>query len=144
MCTSPTACDGEADVAVCRASICGTVDNVDDDSACGPTTRASDCGPYRPIFCTGSSTQEPPECPDSCTSDSECDSNAYCNRQGQCVLDQPDGGVCEDAGECQSAHCENGYCCQSGCRHCPYGFRRKPTEGGQKPAGTSDVSAETE
>ena len=21
-----------------------------------------------------------------------------------------------------------GYCCQSGCRHCPYGFMREPTE----------------
>ena len=20
-----------------------------------------------------------------------------------------------------------GYCCQSGCRHCPYGFRKPPT-----------------
>ena len=30
-----------------------------------------------------------------------------------------------------------GYCCQSGCRHCPYGFRRKP-------AGTGDTPTETE
>jgi len=23
---------------------------------------------------------------------------------------------------------ERGYCCTSGCRHCPYGFRREPVE----------------
>ncbi|MGB3184042.1 MAG: DUF5522 domain-containing protein [Cyclobacteriaceae bacterium] len=22
-------------------------------------------------------------------------------------------------------HLKRGYCCQSGCRHCPYGFRNK-------------------
>ncbi|HEY4652053.1 MAG TPA: DUF5522 domain-containing protein [Pontibacter sp.] len=22
-------------------------------------------------------------------------------------------------------HLKRGYCCQSGCRHCPYGFKRK-------------------
>lgn len=114
VCTSPTACDGEADVATCIASMCGTAENIDDDSACGPTTRASDCGYYPPVYCNGSSTQPEPVCLSECTSDSECDGNAYCNPQGQCVPDQPDGGVCQDAGECQSAHCENGFCCQSG------------------------------
>ena len=24
---------------------------------------------------------------------------------------------------------QRGYCCQSGCRHCPYGFRKPPPEG---------------
>jgi len=23
---------------------------------------------------------------------------------------------------------ERGYCCTSGCRHCPYGFRREPLD----------------
>jgi hypothetical protein len=23
-------------------------------------------------------------------------------------------------------HLKRGYCCQSGCRHCPYGFKDKP------------------
>lgn len=25
-------------------------------------------------------------------------------------------------------HLKRGYCCQSGCRHCPYGFKNKPEE----------------
>lgn len=24
-------------------------------------------------------------------------------------------------------HLKRGYCCQSGCRHCPYGFERQST-----------------
>lgn len=29
---------------------------------------------------------------------------------------------------------KRGYCCQNGCKHCPYGFRKKPPtpEGGNK------------
>jgi hypothetical protein len=23
-------------------------------------------------------------------------------------------------------HVKRGHCCQSGCRHCPYGFKKKP------------------
>lgn len=114
VCTSPAGCDGEADVATCVASQCGTIADVDDDAACGPTTLASDCGPYRPIFCTGAATQTAPACATSCTGDSDCDASAYCNTLGQCVPDQPDGGVCQDAGECVSAHCQNGFCCATG------------------------------
>ncbi|MFD2246511.1 DUF5522 domain-containing protein [Pontibacter ruber] len=25
-------------------------------------------------------------------------------------------------------HLKRGYCCQNGCRHCPYGFRKKQKE----------------
>ncbi len=114
VCTSPVACDGESDVATCAASICGTAFDVDNDSACTVGTQASDCGPYRPVFCTGSSTQTTPPCATSCTSDAECDGNAFCNASNQCVPDQPSGGVCLDAGECQSAHCQNGFCCATG------------------------------
>jgi len=31
-------------------------------------------------------------------------------------------------------HLKRGYCCQSGCRHCPYGFKDKQE---QKPLGSS-------
>jgi len=114
VCSSPSACDGEADVASCLASVCGTIADVDDDAACGPGTLASDCGPYQPIFCTGSSTQAAPACATSCTGDGECDASAYCNSLGQCVPDQPGGGVCQDAAECAGGHCQNGFCCASG------------------------------
>jgi hypothetical protein len=26
----------------------------------------------------------------------------------------------------ESYHLKRGYCCKNGCRHCPYGFRKKP------------------
>ncbi|WP_306415981.1 DUF5522 domain-containing protein [Fulvivirga ulvae] len=25
----------------------------------------------------------------------------------------------------EAYHLKRGYCCQSGCRHCPYGFKKK-------------------
>jgi hypothetical protein len=26
----------------------------------------------------------------------------------------------------EAYHLRRGYCCQSGCRHCPYGFKKNP------------------
>ena len=114
VCTSPSACDGEADVAACQANICVTIPDVDDDSACGPTTLASNCGPYDSVFCSGSSTQTAPTCLSSCTSDGECDTNAYCDAGSSCVPDEPNGDACQDNAECQSGHCQNGFCCANG------------------------------
>jgi Family of unknown function (DUF5522) len=28
-------------------------------------------------------------------------------------------------------HLRRGYCCESGCRHCPYGFRKEAREHGE-------------
>ncbi len=113
-CTSPSACDGDADVATCVSNECATQTNVDDDSACTGTTVASTCGPYKSIFCTGAATQTTPLCPDSCTSDSDCDTNAYCNAAGHCVPDESDGGSCAGNQQCVSNHCQNGFCCGAG------------------------------
>jgi hypothetical protein len=33
---------------------------------------------------------------------------------------------------------ERGYCCTSGCRHCPYGFRREPLAANTPAAPKSD------
>jgi len=114
VCTSPAACDGEADVAACQANSCVTLNGVDNDAACGPTTVASTCGSYQSVYCSGATTQTAPNCLDSCTSDTQCDPNAYCNTSGHCVPDQPNGGACQDSAECQSAHCQNGFCCGTG------------------------------
>ncbi len=114
VCTSPTACDGESDVATCVNSVCGTAFDVDNDSACTSGTLASDCGTYPSVYCSGAATQTAPPCATSCNGDAGCDANAYCNVAGQCVPDQPDGGVCTTASQCQSGHCQNGFCCASG------------------------------
>ncbi|WP_460925073.1 DUF5522 domain-containing protein [Pontibacter brevis] len=29
-------------------------------------------------------------------------------------------------------HLRRGYCCQNGCRHCPYGFRKQQQEAGKQ------------
>jgi hypothetical protein len=34
-------------------------------------------------------------------------------------------------------HLKRGYCCQSGCRHCPYGFKGQPNN---EASDTSNVS----
>lgn len=36
----------------------------------------------------------------------------------------------------EAYHLKRGYCCQSGCRHCPYGYARP--EGGNAAAGTPE------
>ena len=30
----------------------------------------------------------------------------------------------------EAYHLRRGYCCRSGCRHCPYGFRAAPDDAG--------------
>ncbi len=120
VCTVQSACQGEKDVAQCNSNKCTTNAGVDDDSACGIGLEADNCGPYKSIYCDGNSVQPPPACPTSCSSDTDCDANAYCNAAtSTCVLDQPDGGVCNNSdslgnAECQAGHCQNGFCCASG------------------------------
>lgn len=114
VCTSPATCQGERDVAVCNSNACETATGVADDSACVPGPPASECGPYPSVFCTGGSVQNPPQCPDSCTADIECDTSAYCSSAGVCVPDEPDGDDCTSASQCISGHCQNGFCCESG------------------------------
>lgn len=119
VCDTPSGCQGTRDVAQCSNFTCTTSLDTPDDSACGPGVLASDCGFYLPIYCDGNSVQTGPTCPSSCSSDAQCDANAYCNSAGACVGDQPDGGTCNGTdgmggAECQSGHCQNGYCCASG------------------------------
>ena len=37
-------------------------------------------------------------------------------------------------------HLKRGYCCQSGCRHCPYGFKNKSDKTPDEAPDTSEVS----
>ncbi|MBE7447563.1 MAG: hypothetical protein HS111_01340 [Kofleriaceae bacterium] len=115
VCTSPTACDGESDVATCVSSVCGTAFDVDNDSACTSGRRwPATAAPTR--RCTARAPRPRPRrrARPRCNGDAGCDGNAYCNVAGQCVPDQPDGGVCTTASQCQSGHCQNGFCRASG------------------------------
>lgn len=114
VCTTPTACQGTQKVARCMSFACSSQSNVDNDSACDSRIEASDCGPYLGIRCNGSSIQNPPVCPTTCTSSAQCDQNAYCSAQGACVPDEVNGRPCRSGNECISNHCQNGFCCASG------------------------------
>lgn len=99
------------------------------------------CGDYGPV---PPGAQEPPPCLTSCLqpgssctnhaqcgtnsrcvngkceNDSYCDTNAHCDVDPQnpqnsiCQADLPDGSACDENSDCESGHCQNGYCCQAG------------------------------
>ncbi|HEX4341626.1 MAG TPA: MYXO-CTERM sorting domain-containing protein [Polyangiaceae bacterium] len=82
-------------------------------------------------FCDGNGSCPPPSqelCPkgtactgvlcggatDSCTSDGDCNQNAYC-AGGVCVGKKIAGVTCNTSGECNSGICVDGYCCTQAC-----------------------------
>ncbi len=112
-CDDTRACQGTRDAAECVSSICGTAVDQPDDSACTSSIEADTCGLYPTIRCTGNITQSAPTCAASCTSDSDCDEPAHCDG-GMCLMDQPDGTACDEASDCVSGYCGNGFCCSGG------------------------------
>ncbi len=57
-------------------------------------------------------------CATTCTTggaddDGVCIVAAHCNL-GVCIDDEPNGGECDEDSDCQSAHCDNGFCCDDG------------------------------
>jgi len=113
VCTTPSACQGERDAALCGDFMCSTATHVPDDSACTSTVAASTCGLYPTVYCTGGSDQPTPMCLMMCTSDSECDDTAHCDL-ASCTVDLPDGAGCDEGTDCVSGHCQNGFCCATG------------------------------
>src|SRR5690606_240659 len=129
-CDDSAGCQGSRGEIVCQAFQCTTHEGIADDSACDDSVQASDCGYFRPVFCTGEVNQTTPPCPTSCTDDSECDEGAHCD--GVCVPDLRDGEVCDEASDCISGHCNNNICCSGGdcCRtpdECPASYSTLPT-----------------
>ena len=112
-CEAPAACQGTRDAAVCLANVCSTVTNVPDDTACNGGVLASDCGPYPSRYCSGGSDQPAPFCAAACTSDAECDPGAHCDALA-CVPDLDPGRACDEASDCLSSYCGNGFCCATG------------------------------
>jgi hypothetical protein len=45
--------------------------------------------------------------------DNFCILTAHCDAAA-CVLDTPNGGTCDEDSDCQSTHCDNGFCCAMG------------------------------
>ncbi|MBJ75143.1 MAG: hypothetical protein CMN31_28075 [Sandaracinus sp.] len=112
-CDDARACAGTRDAAVCIDNQCRTEFDVADDSACTSSIVADECGFYPAVRCTGGVDQTSPMCATSCSGDAECDDAAHCDG-GVCVADLPDGEACDEASDCISSYCGNGFCCDSG------------------------------
>jgi hypothetical protein len=112
-CTVPSECRGQRGPATCRANRCVISRGDRDDSACDAETVAADCGLYADVYCNGDSSQDEPECADSCESDEDCDADSHCE-DDECVADRDDGGDCARDAECESNSCSGGRCCSDG------------------------------
>ncbi|MCB9728158.1 MAG: putative metal-binding motif-containing protein [Deltaproteobacteria bacterium] len=130
-CLFPTTCQGAQDVAQCVGHVCSTKTGQANDVACGASLEANACGLYPSVFCTGTSDQTQPQCAQSCATDGGCDPEGYCG-SGVCKPDLGDGDVCVRDAQCESGHCQNGFCCQSGdccaqAGNCPVGTYGAPS-----------------
>lgn len=112
-CDDPASCQGSRGELACSNFVCVTFNGVPDDSACSSETEARECGAYPAVFCTGEEVQGPPSCPSACSTNADCDSDAYCSDQ-ICVARRDDGSRCDGDGDCASAHCAGGFCCGQG------------------------------
>ncbi|MBM4318619.1 MAG: hypothetical protein FJ125_01345, partial [Deltaproteobacteria bacterium] len=111
-CDSAATCQGHRHEPTCLGSVCGTSDPVADDRGCSAGMVSDECGLYLAVTCTGQAEQQDPPCPVACLQDAECDQPAHCD--GTCLADQPDGQPCDEASDCSSGYCNNGFCCQGG------------------------------
>jgi hypothetical protein len=112
-CTSPASCQGYRYEGACIANTC-FVTPVADDTGCGPTTLADDCGLYVDEFCDGTEDQTAPVCLTSCQYDIQCDPIAACQSE-VCVALSSNGEACWSSWDCASNHCVDGVCCDSAC-----------------------------
>jgi hypothetical protein len=113
VCNTSLTCQGTRTAATCVNKVCGSQTAVADDSGCTSSVVASQCGPYPAVRCNGQTSQNAPNCANSCTSNSDCDSDAFC-RNNQCIPKLIDGSQCTDRSQCASNHCQNGFCCANG------------------------------
>ena len=136
VCGEPDRCQGTRGTVTCNPTTfaCETISGTPDDTACDSGVLANACGPFRDLHCTGETSQTPPSCPSSCTSDEGCDDAAHCEDlggSGYCYPDLPDGERCDEASDCVSGHCQNGFCCAGGdccasASDCPAGYGTPP------------------
>ncbi len=104
VCDDPATCQGTRTEADCLAGECvATV--IDDDSACDGGVVADECGLYHHVVCGGAEDQLAPACEESCAGDVECDAAGHCDA-GACVVDQTEGGACDEDSDCvEGLHC---------------------------------------
>ncbi len=117
-------CDGLGDCQKYPAgTTCGTrrcVGAAEMASTCNGT---GTCLPLPPRGC-GSYLCRGDACANSCASDSECATTAYC-QGGLCRARRPNGQSCTETRECTSANCVSSTCCAVAClptQECPGGL----------------------
>ena len=121
----PAACGQEEEGYVAHAAaLC-------DDAECQPRV-STECGAYT---CAGGG-EEGDVCARGCLDDRHCVAGAHCV-DGECISDLADGQPCDEARQCSSGFCGNGFCCadvlgegQTDCcgvaEDCPGGYATPP------------------
>jgi hypothetical protein len=96
---------------LCRAQICQSSVTTFGASCDG----AGNCPGATTMACASGCNAAGTDCVGACQNDGGCNGNRpYCN-SGTCLTTKPNGRACQAAGECTSASCVDGYCCDSGC-----------------------------
>jgi hypothetical protein len=124
-CDTAATCQGTRKSAVCTNFQCSS-ELAQDDTGCGTTVLANDCGAKADIFCKGTKNQTTQVCGNTCTIDAQCDSGAYCQTSitpSTCQPKQANGTSCSGNGMCLSNSCSlanmiccddtNGQCCSA-------------------------------
>ncbi|MBR9676160.1 hypothetical protein GOV05_04070 [Candidatus Woesearchaeota archaeon] len=94
-CDNSLTCQGSSADGWCNNGVC-ELSVLADDSGCGASIQANNCGFYQPVYCNGQGDQNAPSCPTSCVEDFDCDSGTLCINN-ECVLDTGEGArACTD------------------------------------------------
>ncbi|MCS6797711.1 MAG: putative metal-binding motif-containing protein [Myxococcota bacterium] len=117
-------CDGMTDESAtdCRGQACDRVaENAFEEYPPGSCTEGR-CAAPEPVPCGLYTCDDRGEsgnacatgcAPDGTDDDGFCVGSAHCDG-GSCVADLPDGEPCDEASDCISGHCNNGFCCSAG------------------------------
>ena len=111
ICDDARTCQGHRLDATCEHSSC-VAEEIPDDSACGTGTVSKECSPYPAATCTGAVAQSEPACARECQTDADCADDGHCD--ATCQPDLANGLTCDEASDCASGHCANGFCCAAG------------------------------
>lgn len=112
-CTDGSTCaTGICDEMVCcnvPCGPCGVCDVSGMEGQCQALVDGTEVPACSPVLCDGASF----DCP-ACMGDDDCVSGHYCDG-GACLPLKANGEVCAATNQCQSMHCVDGVCCDTGC-----------------------------
>ncbi len=117
-CANDGLCDGASACRLweagtsCTDKVCSDytlfkADQCSGDGVCNDAGTTSCC----PFKCNGAGNA----CRESCTSNGQCCSDAYCDGTNTCVPKLDNGTACDGPSECLSGFCVDGFCCNVSC-----------------------------